>query len=109
MSINEKAVLTEKELMDRWGVESPKVIARHRTRGLRGFRVAHKARGTDPGQSLWRYHLRDVEAYEEQLKDESAPKPETQTVPVAASPAAAGWDGVSRVRGPWAKRRRSGG
>lgn len=111
----DKTILTEADLIARWGA-SLKVIARHRAKGLRGFRVAHKKPGV-PGQALWRYHLSDVLAYEEQLKDEALPppkvEPETGSALGARSARSArgvlaGTEGPSLIRGAWGKRRGQG-
>lgn len=94
MSTKIKDVLTDDDLMERWVIGSRKIIAQHRARGLKGFRVAFKADASKPGPSLWRYHLRDVEIYEDQLKAESVSLPKPEPAPVQAI---AGWDGVDRL------------
>ena len=101
-----KAILTEAELMERWHLESPKAIATHRAKGLKAFRVANKVRGDAPGQSLWRYRIGDVEAYEASLVAASAPAPKAAPPAPAVAPMA-GWDGKSRLGTP--RRRVRGG
>lgn len=95
--MSDRLILTDADLLDRWSLGSAATLARHRDRGLRGFRVATKGKVRAPGQACWRYRLADVEAYEARLIAEAQPlDPRT----LAVAPPMEGWDGVTRARKP---------
>ena len=104
----QKPILTDTDLADRWGC-SPGVLTGHRRKGLKAFRVAHKASASATGASLWRYRLADVEAYERKLVEDveaerlaSLPQPPAQAAlrPSGATPSPGDRLGTFRPRPP---------